>query len=201
MLVIVGEAGVDEAGCGSLMGDLVAAAVILPYGYDTTGLTDSKKISEKKRTVLGDQIRREATVGIGKITNREIDANSFAWARRAVFQRALDNLSTPPSTIVVDGTGFFDGYADIPFVLEPRADAKYASVAAASIVAKTERDKDVLQLCDANPVWAEAFGWRQNKGYPSKMHMNALQSLGPTSYHRLCFAPCKRNSSSASPCS
>jgi ribonuclease HII len=200
MLVIAGEAGVDEAGCGSLMGDLVAAAVVLPEGYDTTGLTDSKKIAEKKRTILGERIRREAIVGIGKVTNREIDANSFAWARRAVFQRALDDLSARPSTIVVDGTGFFDGYADIPFRLEPRADAKYASVAAASIVAKTERDADVLQLCDANPAWADAFGWRQNKGYPSKMHMNALQSLGPTPYHRLCFAPCTR-SSSTSPCS
>lgn len=190
------EAGVDEAGCGALIGDLVAAAVILPVGYDTSGLDDSKKLSEKKRALLGEKLRADVIFGIGKISPQEIDKHGFAWARRTVFKRALDALAekTPPASIlsiIVDGTGFFDGYRSIEWKLEARADARYASVAAASIIAKTERDADILQVCDANPELAEKYGWRSNKGYPAAAHKQGIAAFGTTEFHRRSFGPCK----------
>lgn len=185
------EAGVDEAGCGSLMGDLVAAAVMLPDGFDGV-VNDSKKLSAKKREALATQIEKTARVGVGVVTRAEIDANTFAWARRAVFLRALAALGEPlPASIVVDGTQFFDGYRDVPFVLEAKADAKYASVGAASIVAKVTRDRSVLGLCDAQPELAKRYGWRTNMGYPTKAHRDALASHGPSEHHRRSFGPCK----------
>ena len=195
MAAVPHEAGVDEAGCGSLMGDLVAAAVILPKTYDTAGLDDSKKLSEKKRDAIGTKLRREvATIGIGKISREEIDAHGLGWARRAVFERALDALSEKEIaiSIVVDGTGFFDGYNSISdWKLEARADSLYASVAAASIIAKTERDADIVRICDAHPEMAEQYGWRSNKGYPAPAHKKGIQMFGITEFHRRSFAPCK----------
>ena len=194
MFAVAHEAGVDEAGCGALIGDLVAAAVILPAGYDTSDLNDSKKLSEKKREAIASTLRREVFFGVGKISRDEIDARGLGWARRAVFLRALDALTdkATPSSIVVDGTGFFDGYKSIAdFKVEPRADSRYASVAAASIIAKTERDADIRHLCDLHPEMALRFGWRSNKGYPSRAHKAALQEFGVTEFHRLCFAPCR----------
>ena len=127
--IVVDEAGVDEAGCGSLIGPLVAAAVILPEHFDTTGLNDSKKLSKKKRDNLFAKIKEVAAVGVGIVTLDEINKEPFSWARRTVFMRALANLVTPPRSIVVDGTHFFDGYENIPFVCEAKADARHASVA------------------------------------------------------------------------
>lgn len=194
MLAVPHEAGVDEAGCGSLIGDLVAAAVILPENYDTIGLNDSKKLSEKRRAALGAKLRDEVTFGLGKISNKEIDTHGFGWARRAVFLRALHALDQKrtPSSIVVDGTGFFDGFKDVSdWKLEARADAQYASVAAASIIAKTERDMDIHRLCDSHPELAERYGWRSNKGYPAKAHKTGIETHGITQFHRRSFGPCK----------
>tara|TARA_B110001450_G_scaffold238724_1_gene245968 strand:- start:478 stop:1098 length:621 start_codon:yes stop_codon:yes gene_type:complete len=194
MQAVPHEAGVDEAGCGSLIGDLVAAAVVLPCDYDTTGLNDSKKLSEKKRNAMGQKLRNEVSFGVGKVSREEIDANGLAWARRVVFTRALDALVqiNTPASIVVDGTGFFDGFGDIAaWKLEAKADSQYASVAAASIIAKTERDLDIQKLCDAYPEFAGKYGWRNNKGYPALVHKNGIRDHGITSFHRRSFAPCK----------
>lgn len=194
MQAVPHEAGVDEAGCGSLIGDLVAAAVVLPCDYDTTGLNDSKKLSEKKRNAMGRKLRDEVSFGVGKVSSSEIDEHGLAWARRVVFTRALDALvqKDTPTSIVVDGTGFFDGFGNIAaWKLEAKADSLYASVAAASIIAKTERDFDIEKLCDHYPDFAEKYGWRSNKGYPAAAHKNGIRNHGITPFHRRCFAPCK----------
>lgn len=190
---MAGEAGVDEAGCGSLMGDLVAAAVILPddFGH-AAAINDSKKLSAQKREALAVQIEANARVGVGVVTSVEIDENTFAWARRAVFLRALDALGEPlPASIVVDGTHFFDGYRGVPHTLEAKADAKYVSVGAASIIAKVTRDRSVHKLCEAQPELADRYGWRTNMGYPTKVHRDGLACHGPSGYHRRSFGPCK----------
>lgn len=189
--VVVDEAGVDEAGCGSLIGPLVAAAVVLPETFDATGLADSKKLSKKKRNALLESIRSEAKIGIGVVSLEEINTNSFGWARRTVFLRALDDLSHSATSIVVDGTHFFDGYQDIPHSCIAKADATHASVAAASIVAKCTRDSMVVAVCEEHPTLAAQFGWKTNMGYPTKAHKDALVSHGCSFFHRTSFAPCR----------
>ena len=189
-----GEAGVDEAGCGSLIGDLVAAAVVLPHDFDTTVLDDSKKLTPARRANAVRALRESsAAIGIGIVTVDEINKHPFGWARRIVFQRALDDLvhSMTPSSIIVDGTQFFHGYRDIPYECHAKADATYSSVSAASIIAKETRDARVLTVCDAHEDWATRYGWRTNKGYPSAKHREALREHGPTVYHRMTFAPCR----------
>tara|TARA_B110000046_G_scaffold161958_1_gene175934 strand:+ start:955 stop:1593 length:639 start_codon:yes stop_codon:yes gene_type:complete len=186
-------AGVDEAGCGSLIGDLVACAVVIPDHVRLDGNADSKKLSAKKRTQLAATIRDTCAVGVGVVSCTEIDTYSFAWARRAVFQRALDALAgTDYTRIIVDGTGFFDGYGNTPFLLEAKADAKYDCVAAASVVAKVHRDKLVVTMCDEDSAAAALYGWRTNMGYPTRAHLAALQRYGSTRHHRMSFAPCRQ---------
>lgn len=191
MQVVDGEAGVDEAGCGSLIGDLVAAAVILPLGFDLAGVNDSKKLSAKRRANVYDRVMHAANVGIGRVSREEIDLRSLAWARRVVFTRALDALPASPPTIVVDGNGFFDGYANVPYECLVKADSTHASVAAASIVAKVTRDAQILTLCGEEPDVADNYGWASNMGYPTKKHLDAIAAFGVTHHHRLSFAPCK----------
>lgn len=191
MKCIADEAGVDEAGCGSLIGPLVAAAVILPDDFDVRGLNDSKKLSKTKREALYERIMSSAHVGVGVVELDEINANRFSWARATVFQRALQELSKRPTSIVVDGPHFFDGFDDIPFQCRAKADAEYASVAAASVVAKCTRDAMIMSLSDAYTVDAERFGWRSNMGYPTRAHLQAIKIHGPTSHHRINFSPCR----------
>lgn len=191
------EAGVDEAGCGALIGDLVASAVILPSGFDTSIIGDSKKLTPKRRADALRSLRESgAGIGIGIVTVEEINANPFGWARRTVFVRALDDLVSTtgklPTSIVVDGTPqFFDGYKGIPYECKPKADATHASVSAASVVAKETRDARVLEMCNLHEDWAVRYGWSTNKGYPSAAHRQSLQEHGPTPYHRMTFAPCR----------
>ncbi len=193
MIVVAGEAGVDEAGCGSLIGNLVASAVILPDEFELDGVKDSKKLSGKRRKRVYDRIVAQARVGVGVVTREEIDQFSFAWARREVFVRALDGLATPsPSSIVVDGNGFFDGYNDIPHECRVKADTTHASVAAASIVAKVVRDAQITALCEVNADLSDTYGWKTNMGYPTKKHLDAIKTHGITPHHRLSFGPCKR---------
>ena len=185
-------AGVDEAGCGSLIGDLVACAVVIPDGVVMQGVADSKKLNAKKRTAISKLVREKCAVGIGTVGREEIDQHGFAWARRTVFVRALDALPADVtySEILVDGTGFFDGYRGVPFKLQAKADAKFDCVAAASIVAKVYRDATIGVLCRGCEV-ADAYGWRSNMGYPTRQHLLALKEHGPTVYHRRTFAPCR----------
>lgn len=182
-------AGVDEAGVGPLMGDLVAAAVVLPT-EGVEGVADSKKLSAKRRSVLAERVRAAATCAIGSVSAQEIDTHGMAWARRAVFHRALDALSVRPDKIIVDGT-LFEPWHDVPYECIPRADATVPAVGAASILAKVERDARVEALCKAQPEMASRYGWAKNKGYPTPQHLNALKEHGATEFHRHSFGPCK----------
>lgn len=193
---LLDQAGVDEAGCGALIGDLVAAAVILPEHFDMTLLADSKKLTPARRARAFEALRNSASIGIGIVTLEEINTNPFGWARRVVFQRALDdlvsNIGRLPASIVVDGTShFFDGFQNVPFECKPKADATHAAVSAASIVAKETRDASVLLECDRQEEMATRYAWRSNKGYPSAVHRQALREHGLTPYHRIHFGPCR----------
>lgn len=187
-------AGVDEAGVGCLMGTMVAGAVVLPAEFDVTPLNDSKKMTEGRRKEAEKQIREGAFVGVGVVTNAEIDELGMAKCRRLVFHRALDELAKQVEfeRIIVDGT-LFEDYRGIPHTCIPKADATVPAVSAASIVAKTFRDEHVVQLCAQYPEWAKLFGWRSNKGYPSAAHLRAVQTHGVVpSLYRMSYAPCAR---------
>ena len=186
-------AGLDEAGCGALMGDLVAAAVVLPDDDDDVckDVADSKALPARRRAALSARLLESPAVrvGVGSVTPEEIDARGMAWARRAVFHRALDALGGPPPTrLVVDGT-LFEPYRDIPYTCMPKADATVAAVSAASIVAKVERDARVARLCDQHPDLARTYAWPKNKGYPTRAHLDALAAHGPSEWHRQSFRP------------
>lgn len=187
-------AGVDEAGVGSLISIMVAGAVVLPENFDTTGLCDSKKMSEKKRKIMSEKLHSEADVGIGIVSKEEIDTIGLAKCRRLVFHRALDNLKTKTiDKIIVDGT-LFEKYNDIEHECIPKADATVAEVSAASIVAKHFRDDFIYNLCNENEEEALLFGWKTNKGYPSKKHLDTIKSQGISKFHRVSYAPCKAKS-------
>ena len=187
-------AGVDEAGCGTLVGELVAAAVCLPTDFDVTGIKDSKKLSKKKRDALCDRIRKHSYVGVGIVTLDEINAQPFGEMRRLVFERAVRKLlsTARPSEIIIDGSGFFDGIDGIPFQCIVKADAQYPCVSAASIVAKTVRDTLIEELCDHDSDNAAKYKWRKNQGYPTREHLDAIRQYGVTSFHRTSFGPCRR---------
>lgn len=181
--------GVDEAGVGSLMGMMVAGAVILPSTFDTSKLFDSKILSEKKRKVLYEELVNSAHVGIGVVTNEEIDVLGMAKCRRLVFHRALDDLDMGADKIIVDGT-IFEKYKNIKHECIPKADKTVPCVSAASIIAKHYRDTKILEICDREPENAERYGWNSNKGYPAKKHLTAIKEFGVVSHHRKSYRPC-----------
>tara|TARA_B100000214_G_scaffold375229_1_gene360706 strand:- start:5639 stop:6211 length:573 start_codon:yes stop_codon:yes gene_type:complete len=180
--------GLDEAGCGPAFGDLVASAVLKPSDVIIEGLTDSKKLSEKKRSVLFTQICEKCMYGIGKVTNIEIDEIGLGEARRLVFERALQDFITKYPDIkmekhIVDGT-IFRKWNDIPFECIPKADFLYSEVSAASIIAKVTRDNDILELCKAHPYLDEFYCISKNKGYLSSQHIEGIKKHGKTKFHR-----------------
>ena len=179
-------AGCDEAGAGPGFGNLVASAVVLTS--DIKGLTDSKKLSEKKRKMFFNQIIESCIYGIGVVTNKEIDEHGLAWARRIVFHRALDDMMTRtselPVHIIVDGT-IFDSWRNVQYECKPKADLTDACVSAASIVAKVTRDQSIYDLCQENPWLDERYNLKSNKGYLSdKKHKEGLREYGLTAWHR-----------------
>lgn len=180
--------GCDEAGVGALMGDLVAAAVFLPDEFDATDINDSKKISERKRNKMAESLKSEAFYGMGYITAQEIDTIGMARCRRLVFERALDDFKTKyniiPSRILIDGT-LFDGWNGIPFECHIKGDQKFKCIAAASILAKTDRDSKIKLICEDKTF--EKYEWLKNKGYPTQIHRNAIKQHGLTSYHRKSY--------------
>lgn len=177
------EAGCDEAGRGCLAGSVFAAAVIFPPDYHNPDLNDSKKLSEKKRYALREVVERYALAwAVGVVTPNEIDKINILNASILAMHRALDQLQPRPEAIIVDGNRFRP-YHDIPFATIVKGDGKYLSIAAASILAKTYRDDYMLKLANEYPQ----YDWKDNKGYPTRAHREAIRQFGITPYHRKSF--------------
>lgn len=185
------EAGCDEAGRGCLAGSVYAAAVILPEDYQNEELNDSKQLTDKRRKELRKIIERDAVAwAVGVVTPDEIDRINILNASILAMHRALDQLKVRPEAIIVDGNRFkpyhtvVDGSAvDIPYTTIVKGDGKYLSIAAASILAKTYRDDYMDQLALEYPQ----YDWKQNKGYPTKKHREAVRKYGITPFHRKTF--------------
>ena len=177
------EAGCDEAGRGCLAGSVYAAAVILPKDYDNPLLNDSKKLTEKRRKVLRDQIVRDAVSwAVGVVTPEEIDKINILNASFLAMHRALDQLTIRPEAVIVDGNRF-NPYRDLPYTTIVKGDGKYQSIAAASILAKTFRDEYMDSLANEYPY----YDWQKNKGYPTKAHREGIRDHGPSTYHRMSY--------------
>ncbi|MDE6159206.1 MAG: ribonuclease HII [Bacteroidaceae bacterium] len=177
------EAGLDEAGRGCLAGPVYAAAVILPPDFHDELLNDSKQLSEKKRYRLRELVEREALAwAVGVVDNQEIDRINILRASILAMHRAVDKLSIRPEHLIVDGNRFY-AYKDIPHTTVVKGDATYMSIAAASILAKTYRDDFMLEAHQQYPQ----YHWDKNKGYPAKVHREAIAQYGPTPLHRMSF--------------
>ena len=177
------EAGCDEAGRGCLAGSVYAAAVILPPGYQNPDLNDSKKLTDKKRKALREQIERDAVAwAVGVVTPDEIDKINILNASFLAMHRALDQLKVRPEAIIVDGNRF-KPYQDLPYTTIVKGDGKYLAIAAASILAKTYRDDYMDALAEEYPQ----YDWKSNKGYPTKKHRAAIKEYGVTPYHRMSY--------------
>lgn len=176
--------GVDEAGRGPLCGAVVAAAVILDPARPIAGLDDSKKLSARKREMLAEQIRSQALAwAVAEASVAEIDRLNILHATMLAMQRAVAALSVRPEEVLVDGNRVPD--LDLPARAIVQGDALEASISAASILAKTTRDAQLLELDKRYPQ----YGFAAHKGYPTPAHLKALQMFGPTPEHRRSFAP------------
>ena len=177
------EAGTDEAGRGCLSGPVVAAAVILPKNFNHPFLNDSKQLSEKKREELRPFIEENALAfGVSFVWQDEVDAINVLQASITGMHRSIERLKIKPEYIIVDGNKFRD-YKDIPSQTIVKGDAKYLSIAAASILAKTYRDEYMAKINEEFPM----YNWKKNKGYPTKEHRNAIKKYGISKYHRRSF--------------
>ena len=177
------EAGCDEAGRGCLAGSVFAAAVILPPDYQNEQLNDSKKLTERQLYQLRTVIERDAlSWAVGIVTPEEIDRINILNASILAMHRALDQLQLRPEAVIVDGNRF-KPYGHLPYTCVVKGDGKYLSIAAASILAKTYRDDYMNQIADEYPQ----YDWKQNKGYPTSRHREAIRLHGITPYHRRTF--------------
>jgi len=177
------EAGCDEAGRGCLAGPVFAAAVILPKKYRNRELNDSKQLSPRQRERLRQEITAHAVSwSIASCSNTEIDTMNILRASITAMHRAVSTLKVTPLLLLIDGNRFYT-YENIPHQTIIRGDATYLSIAAASILAKTERDRFMEELDALYPQ----FGWRHNKGYPTAAHRKAIIDHGITPFHRLTF--------------
>lgn len=177
------EVGTDEAGRGCLSGPVVAAAVILPVGFHHEFLNDSKQISETKRKTLRPIIEKEALAyAVSFIDNEEVDKLNVLQASITGMHRSIDDLKIVPEFIIVDGNKF-RAYKDTPHETIIKGDAKFKSIAAASVLAKTYRDDFMEKIHLEFPE----YNWRKNKGYPTKEHRDAIRKFGATKYHRKTF--------------
>ena len=177
------EAGCDEAGRGPLAGPVFAAAVILPKDFHHPLLNDSKKMSEKAREELRPIIEREAIAwAVEEVSAREIDTINILNASITGMQRAVRRLEVKPEFLLIDGNKFkpFDGYE---YQCVVKGDAKFTSIAAASVLAKTYRDEYMRKLAQEFPQ----YGWDRNMGYPTKEHVEAIIRHGYTPHHRKSF--------------
>lgn len=177
------EAGCDEAGRGCLAGSVYAAAVILPPDYHNERLNDSKKLTARQRYALRQDIERDAVAwAVGVVTPQEIDRINILNASILAMHRALDQLQVRPEAIIVDGNRF-KPYRDLPHTTIVKGDGKYLSIAAASILAKTYRDDEMIRLAQEYPD----YDWQHNMGYPTRKHREAIRQHGITPYHRRTF--------------
>ena len=177
-------AGVDEVGRGPLAGPVTAAAVILDPSNIPQGLNDSKKLSAKRRENLYDLILKSATVAVAHVSVEEIDRINILQASLLAMRNAVAALNPQPAHLLIDGNRVPDPI-NIPAQPIVKGDGKSLSIAAASIVAKTVRDRLMAELSLQNP----GYGWEKNAGYPSKQHILALERLGVTPHHRRSFRP------------
>lgn len=177
------ECGTDEAGRGCLAGPVTAAAVILPNSFSNPILNDSKLLSEKKRVSLKSIIENEAlTFSFQHIFPDKIDAINILNASILAMHDSIKSLKIEPEFIIVDGNKF-KPYKAIPHQTIIKGDSKYLSIAAASILAKTYRDAYMEKIHEEFPM----YNWKQNKGYPTQEHRDAIRKYGITKYHRKTF--------------
>lgn len=180
-------AGVDEVGRGPLVGAVVTAAVILDPENPIKGLNDSKKLTEKKRNALYDEIKEKALCwAIGRAEPEEIDELNILWATMKAMERAVAGLSLTPDMVLVDG----NRCPTLPMASQAviKGDSLVQEISAASILAKVTRDREMEELDKLYPD----YGFAKHKGYPTVFHMEKLALLGATPYHRKSFAPVKR---------
>ncbi|MAZ36666.1 ribonuclease HII [Salibacteraceae bacterium] len=177
------EAGCDEAGRGCLAGPVTAAAVILPKNFKHKLLNDSKQVTESNRNELRHIIEEKALAfGVAFLDHKKIDEINILQASILAMHHALDKLAITPEHIIVDGNRF-KPYKFIPHTTVVKGDAKFLSIAAASILAKTYRDEYLEKLDMEFPM----YHWKKNKGYPTKQHRNGIREFGPSKYHRMTF--------------
>ena len=177
------EAGVDEAGRGSLAGPVTASAVILPKGYKNKQLNDSKKISPTRREVLRKEIEKNAIAySVINISAKIIDKRNILNATFMAMNSAIKKLNVVPQFIIVDGNRFRN-YLDIPSKCIVKGDQKYLNIAAASILAKTYRDKFMENLHIDHP----RYKWKKNKGYGTPEHRESIIKYGRTKFHRKTY--------------
>ena len=180
------EAGCDEAGRGPLAGPVYAAAVILPKDFHHPLLNDSKQMTEKNRDLLRPIIEREAVAwAVEAVQAEEIDTLNILWASVTGMQRAVLRLDPRPQFLLIDGNKFrpFEGYGFKDYRTVVHGDATYASIAAASVLAKTHRDEFMRKIATDYPE----YGWDRNMGYPTPEHIEAIRRYGYTPWHRKTF--------------
>lgn len=176
--------GMDEAGRGPLAGPVVAAAVWLPPGVDLPGVNDSKKLTPHVREELAREIKRQAVYGIGWASEREIEAWNILRASLLAMERALASLEVEMRQVLVDGR-YVPNVEGYKFQAIVKGDEKFACIAAASILAKTERDTLMRELAGKYPV----YGFERNFGYATPDHLRALREYGPCEIHRRTYRP------------
>ncbi len=177
------ECGTDEAGRGCLAGPVTAAAILLPDSFTNLILNDSKKLSLLNRNTLKSLLENEAICfSVTHVFMEEIDKINILNASIEAMHRCIANLKTTPEFILVDGNRFKE-YKDIPHQCIVKGDAKFLHIAAASVLAKTYRDAFMERIHEEFPM----YNWKQNKGYPTLEHRNAIREFGITKYHRKSF--------------
>lgn len=177
------EAGCDEAGRGCLAGPVYAAAVILPKGYRNALLNDSKQLTEKQRYQLREDVERDAVAwAVVAVDNSWIDDHNILRASTHAMCLAVEQLKTRPQLLLIDGNRFYNE-TGLEYRTIVKGDGKYMSIAAASILAKTYRDD---YMCEMDSLYPQ-YGWKQNKGYPTKAHYEAIEKYGITDLHRKSF--------------
>ncbi len=180
-------AGVDEVGRGPLIGPVVTAAVVLPENHGIVGLADSKKLSEKRREQLAVEIRSVALDwAVAEASHTEIDQLNILHASMLAMKRAVEQLTTPPDRVLVDGNRLPE--LSVPAEAIVKGDSKVEAISAASILAKVERDRMMVALHRQHPE----YGFDRHKGYPTRQHLESLQRYGVLEQHRRSFRPVQK---------